>query len=108
MPIKRIQTDIAGADPDGAAIPAFEPHPWLWGGHAQTIAGRYWPIARSGLDTTAHQVDLGDGDRLVVLESVPPGGESARPTAGLVHGLAGRAEAPYMVRLGLRLVRPGV
>src|SRR5438552_17684701 len=87
--------------------PAFEPHPWLRGGHAQTIVGRYWPAPRAGLEATAHEVDLGDGDRLVVLDSIPPGWEGARPSAVLVHGLAGCAEAPYLVRLAVRLVRLG-
>ena len=43
-----------------------------------------------------------------VLESVPPGWRSPQPTAVLVHGLAGCADAPYMVRLGVRLVQLGI
>jgi predicted alpha/beta-fold hydrolase len=86
----------------------FEPHPWLRGGHAQTLAGRYWPTPRQGLASTAHELALDDGDRLVLLESTPPGWEPARPTAMLVHGLAGCAESPYMVRLGIRLVGLGI
>jgi uncharacterized protein len=77
----------------GLVVPPFEPHPWLRGGHAQTIAGRYWPLPWPGLEATAHEVDLGDGDRLVVLDSVPTGWKTARPSAVLVHGLAGCAEA---------------
>src|SRR5438105_12860614 len=101
-------TDRRDADPDGAGVPVFEPHPWLRGGHVQTIAGQYWPIPRARLAATAHPVELEDGDRLVVLDSVPPGWEGPRPLAVLVHGLAGCAEARYMVRLGLRLVRLGI
>ncbi len=89
-------------------LPAFEPHPWLRGAHAQTIVGRYWPVPWARLSATAHEVGLADGDRLVVLESVPLGWSSPRPTAVLVHGLAGCAEAPYMVRLGVRLVHLGI
>ncbi len=100
--------DIPDPDLDGAAPPAFEPHPWLRSGHAQTIVGRYWAVPRARLEATAHQVVLPDGDRLVVLESVPPDWSSAHPAAVLVHGLAGCAEAPYMVRLGVRLVRLGI
>ena len=44
----------------------------------------------------------------MVLESIPAGWQSPRPTAVLIHGLAGCAEAPYVVRLGVRLVRLGV
>src|SRR5262245_47848128 len=88
--------------------PTFEPHPWLRGGHAQTIAGRYWPSPGRGLAATSHELALDDGDRLLLLESTPPGWGPTRPTAMLVHGLAGCAEAPYMVRLGVRLVRLGI
>jgi predicted alpha/beta-fold hydrolase len=90
-----------------ASLPPFEPHPWLRGGHVQTIVGRYWPILRHGLTSTAHEVALADGDRLLLLESTPEAWEGTRPTVMLVHGLAGCAEASYVVRLGLRLVRMG-
>lgn len=93
---------------DGEVPPPFEPHPWLQGGHAQTIAARYWPWPRRRLAATAHELALADGDRLLLLVSTPTGWEPTRPTAMLVHGLAGCAEAPYVVRLvamGIRVVR---
>src|SRR5262249_12664542 len=89
-------------------VPPFEPHPWLRGAHAQTIAGRYWGVTRKPLRATTHLIDLEDGDRLAVLVSVPPGWSSARPTAMLVHGLAGSSEASYVVRVAFRLVQLGV
>lgn len=94
--------------PGAREVPAFEPHPWLRGGHAQTIVGRYWPSPRQGLAATSHEVALDDGDRLLLLESTPLGWDSTRPTAVLVHGLAGDAEASYMVRLGVRLAGMGI
>jgi len=54
------------------------------------------------------EVALSDGDRLVIRESVPLGWESPRPTAVLVHGLAGSADASYLVRVGRRLFSLGV
>lgn len=89
-------------------LPPFEPHPWLRGGHAQTIVGRYWPMPRPGLAATAHELALADGDRLLLLESTPTGWEPTHPTAMMVHGLAGCAEASYIVRLGARLVDLGI
>lgn len=89
-------------------VPPFEPHPWLRGGHAQTIVARYWGGDRQRLSATGHEVELPDGDRLLILESVPPGWESPRPTAVLVHGLAGSADASYVVRVGQRLVGQGI
>jgi predicted alpha/beta-fold hydrolase len=94
--------------PGARTIPAFEPHPLLRGGHRQTIVGRYLPGGRGRLRSTCHEVDAGHGDRLSVLESVPSGWQRGSPTAVLVHGLAGCARSPYVVRVALRLVALGV
>jgi len=90
-----------------AAAPAFEPHPWLKGGHAQTIGGWLMGEAR-GNDAQAHAIDLDDGDRLLVLESLPGGWRDGAPAAVLIHGLAGSADATYVVRLARRLLAMGV
>ena len=92
-----------------AAIPTFEPHPWLRTGHAQTIAGRYLP--RPGCSSclrSATRSVLDDGDRLSVLESVPERWRPSDPAAVLVHGLAGCARSPYVLRLARKLVAMGV
>ncbi|HWT79724.1 MAG TPA: alpha/beta fold hydrolase, partial [Candidatus Methylomirabilis sp.] len=89
-------------------IPPFEPPAWLRSSHAQTIAGQYLVNGDSRLEATAHEVKLEDGDRLCVLESVPRGWSLADPAAVLVHGLAGCARSPYIVRFARRLVRLGV
>ena len=99
------QKDFSDGD---LLVPPFEPHPWIRGAHAQTIVARYWGGERPRLDATAHEVELPDGDRLLVLESVPATWESRRPTAVLVHGLAGSADAAYMVRVGRRLLVLGI
>jgi predicted alpha/beta-fold hydrolase len=88
-------------------VPPFEPHPWLRGPHRQTVVGRYWGGPRRSLHAIAREIQLPDGDRLVVLESVPARQPERRPTAVLVHGLAGCAGASYMVRLARRLLRQG-
>jgi predicted alpha/beta-fold hydrolase len=108
MMILSSQTNHVDLDLARTGLPLFEPHPCLRSGHAQTIVGRYWPAPRARLAATAQEVGLADGDRLIVLESVPRGWASPQPTAVLVHGLAGCAEAPYMVRLGVRLVHRGI
>jgi predicted alpha/beta-fold hydrolase len=89
-----------GLDP---SVPPFEPHPWFRSGHAQTIAGRYLPGPRARLPTLAHEVEVDGGDRLSVLEEVPEGWSTGGPAAVLVHGLAGCAGAPYVVRVAARL-----
>jgi predicted alpha/beta-fold hydrolase len=89
-------------------VPLFEPHPWLRTGHAQTIAGRYLSGGSLDLASTAHVVLLDDGDGLSVLESVPGRWCPCDPAAVLVHGLAGCARSPYVVRLARKLAAMGV
>ena len=62
------------------------------------------------MPSASHEVRVdGDGDdRLVVHESVPEGWRRGGPSALLVHGLAGSARAPYMVRVAARLRARGV
>jgi uncharacterized protein len=108
MATTSIRSEIGDSDFASSGLPPFEPHPWLRSAHAQTILGRYWPHPGTRLEATPHEVGLADGDRLVVLESVPPGWQGTHPTAVLVHGLAGSADAAYMLRLGVRLVHQGI
>jgi predicted alpha/beta-fold hydrolase len=91
--------------PNAIAVPQFEPHPLLKGPHAQTIVGRYMGGERLLLPGTPHEVALPDGDRLLVLESVPSAWEPGMPAAVLVHGLAGCADANYVVRVSRLLLR---
>jgi uncharacterized protein len=93
---------------DEKGVPMFEPHPLLKGAHAQTILGRYMGGESLKLPARSHQVALPDGDRLLVLETVPAGWEPPMPAAILVHGLAGCAGANYMVRVSQRLLHLGV
>lgn len=90
------------------AIPRFEPHPWIRGGHAQTIVSRYLPGRRVRLPSTSHEVEIDGNNRLVVLESVPDDWRPGKPAAILVHGLAGNADAPYVVRQSARLFAMGI
>lgn len=92
----------------GAAVPAFEPHPWLRSGHAQTVVGRYLANGARQLNATGHVIELEDGDQLFVLDSIPDGWSAGDPGAVLVHGLAGCADASYLVRFARRLLRLGI
>ena len=91
-----------------AAIPPFEPHPWLRGGHLQTIGGRYLPGRSIRLPSTAQEVEVDGGDRLLVHESIPARWRAGDPAAVLVHGLAGCARSPYLVRVAARLFGMGI
>ena len=89
------------------AVPPFVPHPWLRNGHLQTIAGRYLAGPGVRLPSVWHVIDAGDGDRLSVHDSTPPGWSPGQPLALLVHGLAGSADSPYVVRVAAKLYRRG-
>lgn len=91
-----------------SAVPPFEPHPLLRGGHLQTIAGRYLSGPRARLHSCYHEIPIAGNDRLSVLESIPPGWAPGDPAAVLIHGLAGCARSPYLVRVAARLVGLGV
>lgn len=89
-------------------IHPFDPHPWFRGGHAQTIAGRYLGPNRIPLPSRPETVELPDGDRLLVLDSTPASWRSGDPAAVVLHGLAGAADAAYVVRMTRRLLDLGV
>ncbi|HWE37240.1 MAG TPA: alpha/beta fold hydrolase [Isosphaeraceae bacterium] len=88
--------------------PPFEPHPLFRGGHLQTIAGRYLPGRRGRLFARPFEVEVDEGDRLLVLETIPEGWDEGDPLAVLVHGLGGCARSPYVVRVAARLARRGI
>ena len=91
-----------------SAIPPFKPHPWLASPHVQTILGRFWPWPRYRLPSTYVEVEVGLGDRVAVLDSIPQGWTPGDPVVVLVHGLGGCARSPYVVRVGIRLVKQGI
>jgi predicted alpha/beta-fold hydrolase len=71
------------------------------------LAGRYLGAAPR-LRAADHEIELEDGDRLLVLETTPSGWTEGDPAALLVHGLAGCAQSPYVVRFALRLLQLGI
>lgn len=89
-------------------MPPFEPHPWVRGGHRQTIVGRYWPGPRVKLPSTPRTIAVDQGDRLCLYDSIPGGWTPGDPAAVLVHGLGGCGRAPYVVRVAARLHQLGV
>ena len=89
-------------------VPPFAPHPLVRGGHRQTIVGRYLPGPRGRLASSSHTIDVDQGDRLVLLDTIPKHWRRGEPAAVLIHGLGGCARAPYVVRVASRLERLGV
>jgi len=77
----------------------FRPHPWLPGGHLQTIIGYYLPNPRRLSHTRLHHIKLPDGDTLVICENRPSRKSTFVGTIVFMHGLGGEASSPYMLRL---------
>lgn len=101
-------TQTATAPPASAAFPPFDPHPLLLNPHLQTLAARYRLGDTAPPASTRHEVRLVDGDQIVYLDSIPEAWRSGDPIALLVHGLAGCAESPYVVRVARRLLAIGL
>ncbi|MDA1053325.1 MAG: alpha/beta fold hydrolase [Planctomycetota bacterium] len=89
-------------------VPPFVPHPMLRGGHLQTIAGAYIKGHSRRYRATRHEVDLGDGDRLVLHDDCPDGWQARDRAALLLHGVSGCHGSPYMVRIAGKLNDAGV
>lgn len=79
-----------------AAEDPYEPPRWLPGGHLQTIVPSLWPVR--ALDAAVEPLIVAVGDGSAVRVDVARPAAPARGTLLLIHGLAGDAGSPYMVR----------
>jgi predicted alpha/beta-fold hydrolase len=89
-------------------LPDFLPHPFLPGGHLQTLAAYLLPESLPIYAAKQHLVALPDGDRIVLHDDCPSAWQAGDRTALMIHGLAGCHISPYMVRLASRLNALGV
>jgi predicted alpha/beta-fold hydrolase len=94
--------------PSSLGIPPFRPPLWLQGGHAQTVAGTFWPGRLPRYQAEARRVTLDDGDVIVVHDDCPPHWQPGGLVTMLIHGLAGCHLSPYMVRIAAKLAARGV
>jgi predicted alpha/beta-fold hydrolase len=85
----------------------FRPHPLFRGGHAQTLAGAYWPQERRESNATSHRVTLPDGDVLVLHDDCPRDWPAGGRVVLLLHGLVGSHSSGYMLRASRKLARRG-
>ncbi|WP_254506980.1 YheT family hydrolase [Anatilimnocola floriformis] len=89
-------------------FPSFRPHPWVRGGHLQTILGCYFFHQTITYTATQHRVTLDDGDAIVVHDDRPQKWQPNDPVALLVHGLGGSHQSGYMQRCAKKLNAHGV
>jgi uncharacterized protein len=86
----------------------FRPLPLLGNRHVQTLLGYFLkgPVLRH--PARERRLTLPDGDRLLLLDSVPKSWRPGDPAALLLHGLGGCAQSSYLQRLAARLLAGGV
>src|SRR5438034_10586290 len=82
----------------------FRPIPLLHNPHLQTVVGFMWKGRSFRHPTRRHELELSDGDRLVLHDSVPEGWSNGDPAALLIHGMGGDSNSGYVQRVSSRLV----
>lgn len=104
---------------DSFEPPPFVSHRWLRGGHLQTLIGAKKtspePISTEPTNPTPdvtsterHQIDLDDGDAMIIHDDVPPDWNPASGSVLMIHGICGCHAAPYMIRFQRRLNAIGI
>lgn len=86
----------------------FRPHPFLPGGHAQTLFGALFPWKRLPYKAMQRLVDLDDGDRLMLHDDKPADWQETDPSSLLIHGLGGSHASPYLEWAAFKLNERGV
>ncbi len=92
---------------DSFSLPRFRPHPLVPGGHAQTLAGYYWPGKAEYL-AEPQRLTLDDGDIIVLHEDCPPAWKPGERAVLLMPGLAGSHLSGYLARTAAKLNALGV
>ena len=106
--IESVRIEDARDTMKSAEIPRFEAPRWLSSGHLQTIVGSLAPGVGDWFPSTYHEIPLGDGDRLAVLDSRPDDWEAGSPSVLMVHGLGGSARSKKIKRIAARLWNQGI
>ena len=96
---------ISAAD---LGLPNFKPVPGFTDPWAQTVFGRYWPQRSWSYQADEElEIELSDGDRLLLLINRPTNWTAKDRFIRLVHGLVGDSESTYMIRMAQRFVDMG-
>ncbi len=89
-------------------IPLFRSCWGLAGGHRQTLAGAFLPASLPAERAVLRQVNLDDGEAVVLHDDRPSSWLSGGAVAILLHGLAGCHRSAYLVRIAAKLNARGV
>jgi uncharacterized protein len=86
----------------------YRPHPLLRNGHLQTLMLGIAYGHRPAHNATAIELDLDDGERMVVHEENGEPLDARAATAVLIHGLGGDHRSPYLQRIARQLRSNGI
>jgi uncharacterized protein len=83
----------------------FRPFPFLANPHVQTMLGALWPGPRFAHPTIARVVQLPDGDRLLLHDSIPGSWSEGDRIVLVIHGLGGCHCSAHVQRLARLLIQ---
>jgi predicted alpha/beta-fold hydrolase len=83
----------------------FRPFPFLGNPHVQTVLGALWSGPRFTHSTCARSVNLPDGDRLLLHDSIPAGWSEGGRIVLVIHGLGGSHRSAHVQRLARVLIQ---
>jgi predicted alpha/beta-fold hydrolase len=86
----------------------FRPLPFLGNPHVQTVLSQCLQGPAFLHPTQQRQVELPDGDGLLLYDSIPPGWQPGDRAVLLLHGLGGCHQSPHVRRLARLLLPRGV
>ncbi|MCH2401135.1 MAG: hypothetical protein MK364_18610, partial [Pirellulales bacterium] len=93
---------------DRLQFPEFRPQLFLRSGHLQTVATVLLRGNRMPYTARQHQIELEDGDQLVLHDDCPSAWQPHQRVVLLVHGLTGCHLSSYMVRISYKLAQLGL
>lgn len=76
----------------------FKPHPLIFGPHAQTLAGFFFPGPKREYRAQRHDVPVSEGDCVLLHDDCPSQWQPGDRVSLLVHGLGGCHGSPYVAR----------
>lgn len=86
----------------------FRPARFLSNPHLQTLIPWALPVPKYPLKPIRRELQLDDGDRLVIQDDCPESWRDGDPVLLLLHGLSGCHESAYMVRIAGKATAKGI
>ncbi len=110
MSVETVHPEIAASARCCQRVVDFQPSKWLANRHAQTLLP--WLLGARGYslpkNSIRREVQLDDGDRVVMQDDCPNEWTDGAPVLLLLHGLSGDHRSNYMVRIAAKALARGI